>query len=163
MQARIKPCSWRMLELKILTIFSMFSNVNPDRRADQAEEDSVLLTVINGFLSAANICYLSFFPRSWKPGVVRCGNGACALSRVWFFETPWTVVCQVSLSMGFSRQEYWRVGCHFLLQGIFPTYPGIEQASPTLERRFLFHWAIWEAQGGMGMCLAKYIFIFPCN
>ena len=27
------------------------------------------------------------------------------LSRVWLFVTPWT--CQVPLSMGFSRQEYW--------------------------------------------------------
>ena len=27
---------------------------------------------------------------------------------------------QAPLSMGFSRQEYWS-GCHFLLQGIFPT------------------------------------------
>ena len=34
--------------------------------------------------------------------------------------TPWTATCQVPLSMGFSRQEYW-VGCHVLLQGIFPT------------------------------------------
>ena len=33
---------------------------------------------------------------------------------------PRTVALQVSLSMGFSRQEYW-VGCHFLFQGIFPT------------------------------------------
>ena len=23
------------------------------------------------------------------------------------FSTPWTVACQVPLSMGFSRQEYW--------------------------------------------------------
>ena len=29
------------------------------------------------------------------------------LSRVWFFAIPWTVVYQASLSMGFSRQEYW--------------------------------------------------------
>ena len=29
------------------------------------------------------------------------------LSRVWFFETPWTVTQQAPLSMGFSRQEYW--------------------------------------------------------
>ena len=36
------------------------------------------------------------------------------------FVTPWTVACQAALPMGFSRQEYW-VGCHFLLQGIFPT------------------------------------------
>ena len=33
----------------------------------------------------------------------------------------WTVACQVPLSMGLSRQEYW--SCHVLLQGIFPT-PG---------------------------------------
>ena len=24
-----------------------------------------------------------------------------------FFATPWTVTCQASLSMGYSRQEYW--------------------------------------------------------
>ena len=28
-------------------------------------------------------------------------------SRVRLFVTPWTVACQASLSMGFSRQEYW--------------------------------------------------------
>ena len=30
------------------------------------------------------------------------------------------VACQAPLFMGFPRQEYWG-GCHFLLQGIFPT------------------------------------------
>ena len=34
--------------------------------------------------------------------------------------TLWTGACQTPLSMGFSRQEYWS-GCHFLLQGFFPT------------------------------------------
>ena len=62
---------------------------------------------------------------------------------------PWTAACQAPLCMGFPRQEYWSglpipsptvcvcmyiyiyitlmlymfsgVGCHFLLQGIFPT------------------------------------------
>ena len=41
-------------------------------------------------------------------------------SRVWLFVTPSTVAHQAPLSMGFSRREYW-VGCHALLQGIFPT------------------------------------------
>ena len=36
------------------------------------------------------------------------------------FATPWTVACQAPLPMGFSRQES-GVGCHALLQGIFPT------------------------------------------
>ena len=39
---------------------------------------------------------------------------------VWLFGTPWTAARQAPLPMGFFRQEYW-VGCHFLLQGIFPT------------------------------------------
>ena len=33
-----------------------------------------------------------------------------SLSRVQLFVTPWTVAFQAPLSMGFSRQEYWR-GC----------------------------------------------------
>ena len=40
--------------------------------------------------------------------------------RVQFFETLWTVACQVSPSGGFSRQQYWRIlantGCHTLLE-----------------------------------------------
>ena len=35
----------------------------------------------------------------------------CILSHSVMFDsaTPWTVACQAPLSMGFSRQEYWRV------------------------------------------------------
>ena len=36
------------------------------------------------------------------------------------FMTLWTVARQFPLSMEFSRQEY-GVGCHFLLQDVFPT------------------------------------------
>ena len=32
----------------------------------------------------------------------------CSLSRVQLFVTPWTVAHEAPLSMGFSRQEYWR-------------------------------------------------------
>ena len=39
----------------------------------------------------------------------------------------WTLVCQAPLSMEFLRQEYWS-GCHFLLQGIFPT----QESNPCL-------------------------------
>ena len=31
----------------------------------------------------------------------------CIFSSVQLFATPWTVVRQAPLSMGFSRQEYW--------------------------------------------------------
>ena len=41
-------------------------------------------------------------------------------SHVQLFVVLWIIACQASLSMGFSRQEYW-VGYQALLQGIFPT------------------------------------------
>ena len=51
-----------------------------------------------------------------------------ALSRVWFFVTPRTVVCQAPLSMEFSRQEY-RSGLWFPPPGDLPD-PGIEPEPP---------------------------------
>ena len=43
----------------------------------------------------------------------------------------WTVAYQASLSMGFSRQEYWS-GLPFPSLGDLPD-PGIEPGSPTLQ------------------------------
>ena len=57
----------------------------------------------------AGINFLSCLPKKAK-----------SLSRVRLFATPWTVAHQSPPSMEFFRQEYWS-GCHFLLQGIFPT------------------------------------------
>ena len=54
-----------------------------------------------------------------------------SLSRVQLFATPWTVAYQASLSMGFSRQEYWS-GLPFPSPGDLPD-PGIEPRSPALE------------------------------
>ena len=51
-----------------------------------------------------------------------------SLSRVQLFATPWTVAYQAPLSMGFSRQEYWR-GLPFLPPEDLLD-PGIEPASP---------------------------------
>ena len=45
--------------------------------------------------------------------------------------TPWTVACQAPLSMGFSRQEYWR-RLPFHSPGDLPD-PGIEPWSPALQ------------------------------
>ena len=52
------------------------------------------------------------------------------LSRVQLFATPWTVAYQASLSMGFSRQEYWS-GLPFPSPLDLPD-PGIEPGSPAL-------------------------------
>ena len=56
---------------------------------------------------------------------------------VQLFVTPWTIACQVSLSMGFSRQEYWSGLLLPPLVGL--PHPGIEPeslASPALAGRF---------------------------
>ena len=58
----------------------------------------------------------------------------CALSHVQFFATSWTIAHQASLSMGFSKQEYWS-GLPFpsprdlLDSGMEPISP----ASPALQ------------------------------
>ena len=57
---------------------------------------------------------------------------ACALSRfshVRIFATPWTIVLQAPLSMGFSRQEYWS-GLPFPSPGDLPD-PGTGVVSLT--------------------------------
>ena len=59
---------------------------------------------------------------------------ACVLSHfshVCLFVMLWTIACQASLSMGFSRQEYWS-GLLFPPPGDLPS-PGIEPSSPALQ------------------------------
>ena len=53
------------------------------------------------------------------------------LSRVRLCETLWTVAYQASLSVGFSRQEYWSA-LPFPSQGYLPD-PGTEPGSPSLR------------------------------
>ena len=54
-----------------------------------------------------------------------------SLSRVRLFATLWTVVYQATLSMEFSRQEYWS-GLPFPSPGDLLN-PGIEPGSPVLQ------------------------------
>ena len=73
-----------------------------------------------------------------------------SLSCVWLFATPQTSACQVPLSMGLSRQEYWS-GLSCPLPGDLPTsgppalqadsLPLSHQASP--HRKCIEHW-IWS-------------------
>ena len=59
-----------------------------------------------------------------------------SFSLVRLFATPWTVTHQTPPSMGFSRQDT-GVGCHFLLQEIFPTQglnPSLLHCRQTLYR-----------------------------
>ena len=68
----------------------------------------------------------------------------CVFNRVQPFATPWTLTCQVPLSMGFSRQEYWS-GLPFPSRRDLPN-PGTEQASPVspeLAGRFFTTSTTW--------------------
>ena len=68
-------------------------------------------------------------------------------SHVWLFVKLWNVDCQSSLTMGFSRQEYWN-GLSRPPPGDLPD-PGIEPISlmsPALEGRFFATSTNWEAQ-----------------
>ena len=53
------------------------------------------------------------------------------LSHVQLFATPWTIAYQTSLTMGFSRQEYWS-GLPFPSPGDLPD-PGIKPRFPTFQ------------------------------
>ena len=64
-------------------------------------------------------------------------DSAQSLSRGWLFAALWIVAHQATLSMEFSRQEYWS-GLPLLISGYLPD-PGIEPASlvsPVLAGRF---------------------------
>ena len=77
---------------------------------------------------------------TWAPRVCMCVLSH--FSRV----TPWTVALQVSLSMGFSRQEYWS-GVPYAPEGDLPD-PGIEPVflmSPALAGGFFTTNTTWEA------------------
>ena len=68
-----------------------------------------------------------------------CVHAACSVMSD-SFATPWTVVHQVPLSMGFFRQENWS-GLSFPPPGDFPN-PRIESlslASPALAGGFFMH------------------------
>ena len=84
-----------------------------------------------------------------KEGMLICKMQVCMLSHfslVLLFATPWTIVCQAPLSMGFSRQEYW-CGVPCPLEGdlpdpeIKPEYP----ASLALAGGFFTSSTTWEA------------------
>ena len=70
---------------------------------------------------------------------------ACVLSNVQLFATPWNVAHQASLSVEFSRQEYWR-GLPFPTPGNLPN-PRIKPTSltsPELAGGFFTTGASWK-------------------
>ena len=77
-------------------------------------------------------------------GSLRGWSEVKSLSHVWLFATLWTVAHPAPLSMGFSRQEYWR-GLPFPSPGD-PPDPGIEPRSTHIAGKRFNLWATREAQ-----------------
>ena len=80
-------------------------------------------------------------------------------NHVQLFVTLWTVAHQASLSMGFSKQEYWS-GLPCPLPGDFPNR-GIEPASltsPALAGRFFTTTATYEKLVPQLSRMKKYVF-----
>ena len=72
-----------------------------------------------------------FLPRLLHESPIHTKYKVKLFSCVQLFATPWTVAQQASLSMGFSRQEYWR-RLPFPSPGDLPD-PGIKLGSPALQ------------------------------
>ena len=84
-----------------------------------------------------------------------CMHEVKSLSRVQLFATPWTVAYHALPSRGFPGNST-GVGCHFLLQGIFPTQgsnPGLPHCRQTVYR--LSH-------QGRYVCISVCIFVCIC-
>ena len=68
-------------------------------------------------------------PRTWKKAnntLTSLRRHAQSLTRIWLFETPWTIASQASLSMECPRQEYWS-GLPFPSPGDLPN-PGMDSS-----------------------------------
>ena len=88
---------------------------------------------VPGILQARTLEWAAIsFSNAWKWKVK-----VKMLSRVWLFATPRTVAYQASLSIGFSRQEYW-TGLLFPFPGdlLDPGIKSIPLVSPALTGRF---------------------------
>ena len=71
------------------------------------------------------------------------------------FATPWTIAHQVPLSMGFTGKNT-GVGCHFLLQGIFPTQRANHNSCVScIGRWILYHSTTWQALREMFSAVAQ--------
>ena len=100
------------------------------------------------------------------PGSLSCTGGMCvgacvqSFSHVRFFVMSWTVAHQASLSMKFSRQEYW---------SLLPCPPPGEPSQPRERncisrisctgRRVLYHRTTWKAYTE-GIHAIKLLFAF---
>ena len=86
--------------------------------------------------------------------------GAQSLSPVQLFVTLWTVAHQASVSVGFSRQEYWS-GLPCPPRADVP-YPGVEPVSPALAGGFFTTESSGILAGGKSIVHKLFVITFEC-
>ena len=88
---------------------------------------------------------------------------ACVLSHVQLFVTLCTVACQASLSMGFSRQIYWRgVAISFSRGSSWARYWTCLSWVSCLRKHALYHCATWKISVLQRLFLKRSLFsLFP--
>ena len=88
----------------ILTYFTMWSEVTQSYPTlCDPTDGSPSGSTIPGKLQARTLEWVDIsFSNAWKWKVK-----VKSLSCIWLLATPWTAAYQASLSMGFSRQDYW--------------------------------------------------------
>ena len=96
---RAGHCSWIELVVVVLLLLSLQSCPTLCDPRDGNPSGSI----VPGILQIRTLERVAIsFSNAWKWKVK-----VKSLSRVRLLETPWTAAYQASLSMGFSRQEYW--------------------------------------------------------
>ena len=85
------------------------------------------------------------------PGLCMCAQ---LLSHIWLFMTPWTVICQALLSMGFPRQEYLEWGAISFFRE--SSQPRDRTRVSCINRQTLYHWA------NLGSPILTLIYIKRC-
>ena len=122
------PSKWLEWESKILSISSQKNKrvFPPFRRDRGCLSNRPLLTLCSLFLTPFHLPWCWSGSRAWSRGQRHpfryCSVAQSCLS----FTTPWTIIHQAPLSMGFPRQEYWSV-LPFPSPGDV-LHPGMDQA-----------------------------------
>ena len=106
---------------------------------------TVVLEVRQSLVLSVNVFFLFCFVILATSSYTFRFSSVQSLNHVWLFATPWTEACQSPLSMVlWDPSKNTGVGCHFLLQGIFP----IQDSNPLtniscgscIGRWILYHW-----------------------
>ena len=115
-----------------------------------------------GYLHILHIVFNNSYKRiicHWKYTFTRLKNvnGIWSVSLVRLFVTPWTVACQASLSMEFSRQKNWsRLPFHNPVD--FSDWTHVS-GTFCIGRWILYYYATWEAHGWNAYALINILVI----